>query len=277
VKCRVGREEHWSLIDTGSDRVVIGHRLGEKFETLRHREMKGLAGRVSVREVRLPPVRFLGKTYRCLPAIVRPPSSSRLDVILGANVVLDRRLTLDVDSRVVRVGARADAPAAEDRRPLRFRGGRPYLRATFGGRPVFALLDTGAPLCEVNERISGLRAEVLRVEAMTDGSGAPRDRRVYRGPKLRWGHWELGTPEFWRSPLDAVALRSGARVDFVLGAHALLAARGSWTIDRREGWIGRTHGAAGRPGYVRYPGSDGGRGSAGVGGANPASSMCFQR
>jgi len=205
--------------------------------------MGALFGSVMGKEVRLPPVRFLRKTYDGLSAMVRPSSSDpRIPwkVLLGTDVVLDRRLTLDFSSMTAEAGSRPSKAVPGLRLPLRFRSGRPYVRATFGGRPVFAMIDTGSPLCELDSRVIGIRARETRTEPITDGTGARSVEPVFRGPTLRVGGRRFGAPEFFRSPLRGLESRSRPRCNFVLGANVMIEAAGSWTFDRPQGWLGWT-------------------------------------
>lgn len=262
AQARLGNQTYLSLVDTGSDRVVLSNRVGRKFRTIRQRHMKGIVGTVPVNEVRLPPIHFLGKTFPKLAAVVRPPLAddhSQLTVILGTNVLLSRPLTIDVEYRSLGVHSRRGGPVFERRSALLFHHGRPYLRATFGGRRVLALLDTGAPLCELDTRVKGIHSRTTREEPMTDGSGAPVVQQVFQGPELRVGDWSLGAPEFWRSPLNRSNLWPGRHPDFVLGANVLLRTGGSWTFDRQRAWVGWRS-----PSRYMGPEADGSRMNAGL-------------
>jgi hypothetical protein len=240
---RIGGVTYPSLLDTGSREAVVSGRLAARFRTYRTVRMRGRLGVSRVRSVRLPRLDFLGKTYPDLRADGRPPSSDAVlswRVLLGTRVLLDRPLILDLER--MRVGAglpRGPAPRGAHA-PLGSARGWPVVRARFGRRPVLALLDTGSPRCALSDRATGVRATTVGTEPVFDVTGARAEEPYFRGPTLRIGPWDLGDVDFFRFPMRHVGQGLGIPVDFVLGANALLAAGGTWTLDRRRGSLAWT-------------------------------------
>lgn len=238
LPAKVGRVAYWAVVDTGSTRTVVAHRVSARFEFLRRKTAGGIFRQVETHLVKIPLIEVLGKRYEDLSAVVRPRASDSIiswKLLLGTDVLFDRRLTLDFGAKRVEVGPPERLTSLDGRVPLHCPRGRPFVQARFGGRPVVAFIDTGAPVCHLNSRFGRLEAQQVRKERVTDGTGMSSLEPVYRGPALRLGEWNLGHPEFIRQPMDILERKLRMRVDFVLGANALRAAGGRWTFDRRLG------------------------------------------
>ena len=237
----MGRGRYWALLDTGSNRTVVSHRLGGRFPTVRRSTMRSVFRELETRIVRIPSIEVLGKQYERRPAVVRPRASDSVlswTLLLGTDVLLDRRLTVDFRARRVEAGRRGPSARSGGSVPLRCARGRPFVRARLGGRPVVAFVDTGSPLCSLNPNFGRAGARSVRKERITDGSGARSWEPVYRGPRLTLGPWDLGRPEFTRESMAILERFFRTRVDMVLGCGVLRAAGGAWTFERRQGWLG---------------------------------------
>jgi len=159
-----------------------------------------------------------------------------VEMTLGANLLLSRPLILDFKRLWL---GYASSPVREDLASyaMESAAGLPLIELRIGERRLWTLLDTGAAYSLLNaahEAELGLELEeVYRLEGQ-DPTGQRSWIPVHELDGVRLGEVALGKMEIVRVDLGIIEERLGRRVDFVLGANALIRSGLVWVLDREE-------------------------------------------
>lgn len=242
---RLGEKDTWAHLDTGASGSMIASREAQKLETIARRVIQGGIGQQEVRQVRLNSMHFLGKRFDDSRAIVFDeetyfgdvpfPVSMTLgaEILLAAPLVLDfKRLWLGYAEKRLRGDLASYA--------LDCNSGLPFMDLRYGQRAMRAIFDTGAAYCILNaghvEEL-GIHPERVYVLAVRDPAGGQGEMPIYRLENISIGDTELGTCEAFIVSLEPIEQRLGRRIDFVLGANAMLASALVWVLDREQGRV----------------------------------------
>lgn len=240
---QVGDRQTWAHLDTGASGAMIVASEARAYEATGSRLVQGGIGRQEAAKARLPALNFLGRTFRDVGAIVFDGAEYFGDtpfpvtMTLGADILLSERLILDFKRLWIGL---ADRPARDDLpgHPLDCRTGLPLVELHLGDHRMNSIIDTGAAYCILNAvhvADLGIRPERIYSLEVQDPAGGKGEMPVYRVEGVRAGDTRLGVCESFVASLEQIESRLSERIDFVLGANALLSSALVWVLDRREG------------------------------------------
>lgn len=193
-----GAGTSWFILDTAAGRSVISGRLRSHLApdapAIRRDTVQGATGPTVMEFVRLPPARVGGTAHEGLWAVVADISDFRtqeglaVEGILGVDVLARYDVGLDVPAGMLRLHPRDGSAASSLAGPgagvpfhSSVQDGFVQFTATLHGRPVQALLDTGARTGTLNWNAAALAgiapgSEGVREDAR--GAGGMSGKRV---------------------------------------------------------------------------------------------------
>ncbi len=239
---RVAGKKTYAHLDTGSVGNMVISSLAGDWEIIEERIMTGAIGEQRVKEVRTGPMEFLGHGIADSTAIVFEGSGYfgempfPVEMTLGAGVLLDRPLILDFKRLWL---GYADSPIRQDIKscPMESVDGLPFIELSINGRKFQTIIDTGAAYSLLNAAYAAEMHldldEIYRLEGR-DPTGKTSYISVYVLDNLMFEELVLGKTEVVKMDLSAIERRLNRRVDFVLGANALISSRLVWVLDKAQ-------------------------------------------
>jgi hypothetical protein len=124
--------------------------------------------------------------------------------------------------------------------PLDCSVGLPMIALHAGQCEMSAVFDTGAAYCILNavhtEEL-GIQAERVYALEVRDPAGGQGEMPVYRLENIHIGGIKLGICEAFIISLEPIEQRLEKRIDFVLGANAMLTSALVWVLDKKQGKV----------------------------------------
>jgi len=239
---RIGEQSAWAHLDTGASGNMVAAPEAHGLEEIEKRMMQGGIGQQEVRKVRLGTFQFLGKSFDDATAVVFDSETYFGDVpfsalmTLGAETLLAEPLILDFKRLWLGFAERplkANLPVF----PMKCVDGLPFITLRYGKQEMRAIFDTGAAYCILNAgHVEELGIQLERVYALEvqDPAGGKGEMPIYRLENIGIGEVELGQCETFAVNLDPIEQRLGERIDFVLGANAMVTSALVWVLDKER-------------------------------------------
>jgi len=234
-----GGEKTYAHLDTGAIGNMLSASKLDNAEVIDEKTMMGAMGEQQVKEVRIKDLTFLEQEFDHTKAVIFDGEQYFGDVpfpvtmTLGATVLLAKPLILDFKRLWLGFAespVRADIPAY----PMDFANGLPFLELNAGKTKLQTIFDTGAAYSLFNLAHETEAAwefeEIYQLEAL-DPTGARSLIPVFELKNVTIGDVQLGKMEIVKVDLTAIEQRLDKRVDFVLGANALISSGLVWVLD----------------------------------------------
>ena len=242
VPVSIGGAPTFAHFDTGSSGNMLVESVARGLEEIESRIMQGGMGRQEVRQVRLGRLELLGKSFDDETAVVFDGEDYFGDVpfdvslTLGADVLLAAPLILDF--KRLWMGF-AEKPLKKNlaRFPLDVAAGLPFIPMQHKRNELSAIFDTGASFSILNARHVeelGLKVEQVYALEVQDPAGGKGHIPIYRVDGIGVGDVDLGKCEAFVVSLEPIEQRLERRIDFVLGANAMLTSSLVWVLDRAQ-------------------------------------------
>ena len=236
---QLGEKGAWAHLDTGASGNMIASTEVREMEEIERRVMQGGIGQQEVKQVRLGTFEFLGRSFEDETAVVFDSETYLGDVpfpafmTLGADVLLAQPLILDF--KRLWLGF-AEKPLKENLAayPMESAEGLPCITLHCQGQKMTTIFDTGAAYCIVNAghvEEMGIPLERIYALEVQDPAGGKGELPIYLLEDVRIGEVGLGRCEAFVVNLEPIEQRLGKRIDFVLGANAMLSSALVWVLD----------------------------------------------
>lgn len=253
IKVEINGREAWLLADTGAFKTVLFGRAVTRFglnpKQVDHIEVYGVGGAAVPQTVTLASLK-LGRASLTRPTLlvladVGEPDDEEVGV-LGRDLFGQRDIELDLKGSIIRLLDSSNCRQADlaywakeySIAPLRRSGEDGYVvEASLNGRPVQALIDSGAPVSYVTARaatVAGVRVSLEGSDELTGGIGSRAVQvrtatfskldvggEVVSNVKLKVGDLYTGTESVALGSL--IARRPDDLPDLILGADFLQA------------------------------------------------------
>lgn len=242
IPVRIGNSDSYAALDTGSFSNYLSTGLADKFERKGTSRAKGLFNDVELSTVSVPTIEVLDHTY--CDVLMSASESMQgemkngtlcLDAILGADLLLTQPIVLDF----IRLQIGRDVKSVERffSIPSEFRGGLPFVSASWGSTTVKALLDLGAGISVINngrgnKLLEGL--DPLYELEVDDILGGTRNENVYRVNQLNIGNSTSYYSDFIACDLTTFEETLDTDIDVVIGTNHLVNSHATWLIDRER-------------------------------------------
>lgn len=202
VPVRMGSDgvDHWFLLDTGTDRALLDARLCRDQGLAANQSTSIVAATgaavdahelAPIRSLRIGSVEFRDVDAACIDLQqLRDHARMPIEGILGCDLFRGSLLEIDLATRTVHVRPLRDAPVET---PIRFDGRVPVVPATFAGKPLEVLVDTGF------QSLLAIPPELSidwRYTPRTTGELATLDGIQDHGSGRAQGHLEIGQLRF---------------------------------------------------------------------------------
>lgn len=239
VQVEVGETPCMAQLDTGSQNMMVAQSFSKDFSGVEETNIRGAFKETKTRRIRLPTLKWLGRSYPSLVAVVRPDFGEGLpfqvEATLGNSVLLAQPLYLDFVR--IQIGVVApDGYRSVLRVPLKEAHGLPLLELSLGEKRLRAIFDLGAGVSVLNEKVSLPSTETILSDVVEDAMGGSRRFSLHRGPPISLGGSTLAHAEYMTMSLGGIEEKLGSPIDFILGANTLLRTGGVWKLDLQGGY-----------------------------------------
>jgi predicted aspartyl protease len=243
IPVSVGEKNAFAHLDTGASGNMLAAADAQGLERIESRVLQGGIGRQEVEQVRIDHLAFLGQSFDNETAILFDGEAYLGELpfpvimTLGASALLAEPLILDF--KRLWIGF-AEKPLREDlpRSPMDYSAGLPFITLRHGSQEISAIFDTGAAYSILNadhvEELD-LHPEQIYSLEVQDPAGGKGEMPIYRLDGLQIGETNLGKCETFMVSLGPIEQRLDRRIDFVLGANAMLASALVWVLDKKQG------------------------------------------
>lgn len=229
--------EHLAFIDTGSVMSAIYRSVSQKREVIDSITSRGLFSDMKADITLARTLSFPGSTHANTKLAIKhdPHADLRLPMrassLIGADILGKKPLLLDFSSEVITHVAGAEATGSTLIH-ARFVNNLPVIDVSLNGKKVSALLDTGATISAIDEKLLGEEGGLSKI------AGMPRDVSDTFGVTRVAGVRELEVAvrpgrtvraRFAGVDLSPLADRAGLKIDAILGMDVV--AQHDWLID----------------------------------------------